>query len=206
MAACINPGGSGVAQSALAIAAHLQMCRLSTDPGGYTWDKCYDSAIPQGAITYWRAVCPPGSGCWPYWQSGNLQCVELVTAAYSMAGEPLPLAGNAIDFWSLYSAMPGWIEIPVAPRWGTPGLRRGLPEPGDMIVWFNADAPHLGHIAVAVGVAPPTSQQNGTLTFAQANGPAPVAALAIAPDNTVASSPRFYVVGYIRHISATPHH
>ena len=199
-------GGSGtvtatgsVAQSALAMARSLYQCRAPGDPAGYTWDKCYTSNMPQEALDYWASVCPYGSGCWPYWQNGNLQCVELVTAAYAMAGNPLPRSGNAIAFWSLYRGLSGWAEIPVALSWGN-GAPRGLPQPGDMLIWYNAGEPTLGHIAIALQVQDPSAGAPGSVTFAQANGPAALQSLAIAPDFSVTNSGSMTLVGYIRYV------
>ena len=197
---CVNPGANAVAASALAIAAHLTQCRQPSDPPGYTWDKCYDAGMPAGAVQYWGAVCPVGTACWPWWQSGALQCVEFVTGAYALAGDELPRAGNAIDFWGLYQGVAGWAEIAVqdAYRGDTP---RGWPQAGDLIVWYEAASPLLGHIAVIVQVQLPANGQAGSITYAQANGPAPVQTTLLATDGQVAAYPGSFVVGYIRHVA-----
>ncbi len=99
------PGnGAIVAQAARAMAPHLH-----GNP-----DAWYDTGMPQPVLRYWAHTCPPGSGCWIDWQEGSLQCVLFVIGAYALSGSPLPAAGNAIDFWSLYQHRPGWMEIPSA--------------------------------------------------------------------------------------------
>jgi Transglycosylase SLT domain/CHAP domain len=188
------PGaGVAVAQAALSISRHL-----SGDP-----DVWYDAGMPQPVLQYWQSTCPPGSGCWVDWQEGNLQCVLLVTGTYALAGSPLPAAGNAIDFWSLYQNRPGWMEIPSAVA---PPSQRGLPMPGDIMVWYDPP-PRVGHVAIVVGVNPPINGQNGSVTFAEANGPGALVTQTLLPDLSVItwSSPIPYtVLGYIRPASGIP--
>jgi hypothetical protein len=131
------------------------------------------------------------------WQEGNLQCVLLVTGSYALAGFPLPAAGNAIDFWSLYRQRPGWQEIPAA---AAPPSQRGLPMPGDIMVWYDPP-PRVGHVAIVVAVSPPINGANGSVTFAEANGPGALVTETLLPDLSVLtwSSPIPYtVLGYIR--------
>ena len=130
--------------AALSIAAHLY-----GNPD--TW---YDAGMPQPVLQFWASACPSGSGCWVDWQEGSLQCVLLVTGAYALAGSPLPAAGNAIDFWSLYQHRPGWLEVPSATA---PPSQRGLPMPGDIMVWYDPP-PLVGHVAIVVGVIPPRTR------------------------------------------------
>lgn len=167
------------------MAAHLHDCPPSQ------MDVCYDAGFPPAAIAYWERTCP---GC-SEWQNGNLQCVMLVLAAYGVAGLPPPAAGNAIAFWSLYAHRPGWVEIPAGAA--PPGMR-GLPAPGDMLVWYSALDPTLGHIAIVVGVTPPSGSQDGSVTFAEANGPGPIVTQPLLPDLTVATWAHYTVLGYIR--------
>jgi hypothetical protein len=187
--ACYPASGSGssVAQAALSIAAHLY-----GNPD--TW---YDASMPPSVLQFWARACPGGSGCWVDWQEGSLQCVLLVTGAYALAGSPLPAAGNAIDFWSLYQHRPGWLEVPSATA---PPSRRGLPMPGDIMVWYDPP-PLVGHVAIVVGVIPPVQGHNGSVTFAEANGPVPLVTQTLLPDLSVVtwSNPIPYsVLGYIR--------
>lgn len=187
--ACYPPSGngSGVAQVALTIAAHLY-----GNPD--TW---YDAGMPQPVLQFWATACPIGSGCWADWQQGSVQCVPLVIASYALAGSPLPAAGNAIDFWSLYQHRPGWLEVPSAIA---PPSQRGLPTPGDIMVWYDPP-PLVGHVAIVVGVIPPVQGHNGSVTFAEANGPGSLVTQTLLPDLTVVtwSNPIPYsVLGYIR--------
>ena len=180
---CINPNGNGIVAVALEMAAHLH-----GNP-----DVWYDAGFPQAVITYWEQTCP---GC-SEWRNGNLQCVMLALAAYGVAGIHPPAAGNAITFWSLYANRSGWVEIPAA--WAPQG-QRGLPQPGDWIVWYSSFEPAVGHIAVVVHVAPPMGGRSGSVTFVEANGPGPLVTEALLPDLTVQTWSGYAVVGYIRHI------
>jgi hypothetical protein len=179
--------GSSVAMAALSIAANLY-----GNP-----DTRYDAGMPPPVLQFWARVCPSGSGCWVDWQEGSLQCVLLVTGAYALAGSPLPAAGNAIDFWSLYQHRTGWLEVPSAIA---PPSQRGLPMPGDIMVWYDPP-PLVGHVAIVVGVIPPLAGHNGSVTFAEANGPGPIVTQTLLPDLSVVtwSHPIPYsVLGYIR--------
>jgi CHAP domain len=163
--------GSSVAMAALSIAAHL-----FGNPD--TW---YDAGMPPPVLQFWANACPIGSGCWADWQEGSLQCVLLVTGAFALAGSPLPVAGNAIDFWSLYQHRPGWLEVPSAIA---PPSERGLPMPGDIMVWYDPP-PLVGHVAIVVAVTPPLGGHNGSVTFAEANGPGPLVTQTLLPDLSV---------------------
>src|SRR6266566_3918209 len=179
--------GAVVAQAALAMAPHLHG----------TPDAWYDAGMPQPVLQFWSQACPPGSGCWSDWQEGSLQCVLFVTGAYALSGSPLPAAGNAIDFWSLYQNRPGWVEIPSATA---PPAQRGLPLPGDIMVWSDPP-PRVGHVAIVVRIKPPAGGKNGSVTFAEANGPGALVTETLLPDLTVVtwSNPVPYtVLGYIR--------
>ena len=183
---------SNVAMAALTIAAHL-----SGNP-----DTRYDAGMPQPVLQFWATACPIGSGCWAAWQEGSVQCVPLVTASYALAGSPLPAAGNAIDFWSLYQHRPGWLEVPSAIA---PPSERGLPMPGDIMVWYDPP-PLVGHVAIVVGVNPPLGGHNGSVTFAEANGPGPLVIQTLLPDLSVVtwSHPiQYSVLGYIRPVTTS---
>jgi surface antigen len=106
-------------------------------------------------VAYWNALC---HGC-PEMHSGSLQCVMFVLGAYALAGQPLHVWGNAIDFWSLYQHQPGWQEVPVG---------RGIPQPGDILIWQGGQ---FGHAAVVINVVAPENGQDGSVTVAQANAP-----------------------------------
>ncbi len=188
----VSGKSSNVAMAALSIAAHL-----SGNP-----DTRYDAGMPQPVPQFWATACPTGSGCWADWQEGSLQCVPLVTASYALGGSPLPAAGNAIDFWSLYQHRPGWLEVPSAIA---PPSERGLPMPGDIIVWYDPP-PLVGHVAIVVAVTPPLFGHNGSVTFAEANGPGPLVTQTVLPDLSVVtwSNPIPYtVLGYIRPAGGT---
>ncbi len=184
---CVAPGprAAAVVAAALAMAAHLYDC----PPSGM--DACYDAGFPAAALAYWARTCP---GC-SEWRNGNLQCVMFVGAAYALAGLPLPAMGNAIAFWSLYAGRPGWSEIPAGAA--RPGAR-GLPAPGDLMVWYAARDPTVGHIAIVIGVQPPAASASGAVTFAEANGPAPIVTEPLLPNLLVATWSSYTVLGYIR--------
>jgi hypothetical protein len=105
-----------------------------------------------------------------YARSGNLQCVEFVTGAFSLAHIALPYAPDARYFWNDYKNLPGWREIAV----GT-----GLPQMGDIIVWHSWQYDALtrrrielpGHVAIVVNVVTPRGTMPGRVYFAQANAP-----------------------------------
>jgi hypothetical protein len=189
---CYPASGNGrsVSMAALSIAAHLY-----GNP-----DIWYDAGMPPPVLHFWASVCPNGSGCWVDWREGSLQCVLFVTGAFALAGSPLPAAGNAIDFWSLYQHRPGWIEVPSAMA---PPSQRGLPMPGDIMVWYDPP-PLVGHVAIVVGVNPPLAGHNGSVTFAEANGPDSLVTQVLLPDLSVVtwSNPIPYsVLGYIRPVA-----
>jgi hypothetical protein len=127
-----------------------------------------------------------------------------VKGAYALAGTPLPVAGNAIDFWSLYAHRSGWSEIASFTQ------PRHLPLPGDIMVWEHAT---LGHVAIVTAVVPPAKGGSGNITFAQANQTSSfphgrfvpgMVTQTLAPDLSVQTWPDFQVVGYIRPNSVYP--
>jgi hypothetical protein len=201
----IDPDGNAIVAWALAIASHLYPCPDIFEPGQLPpyMDVCYDEGMPPAVIRYWEATCP---GC-IQWRNGNLQCVMSVLAAFGLGGAPAPVAGNAISFWWDYAHRPGWVEIPVffAPgstsSLAAPSIR-GLPRPGDMVVWYISWDPLVGHIAVVVRVRPPRGDEQGSLSVAEANGPTPLYTMSINPDLTVNAWPGYFVAGYVRHVGA----
>ncbi len=189
--ACSPPSASAAAvvHVALDMAAHLHLNPACS--GVPSWPNCYDTwydgGFPQAVIAYGQHVCP---GCYA-WQNGHFQCVSFVLGAYSQV-EPLPASGNAIDFWGLYRHRPGWLEISAD---SAPASQRGLPEPGDILVWQH---PPDGHVAIVTGVSAPTATANGTITFAQANAPTALDRMTLHPDLSVTTWPGYTVLGYIR--------
>jgi hypothetical protein len=183
---CIS--NQAIVRAALTLVSHLH-----GDP-----DVSWDKDMPAQIVSYWASTCPPSSGCWIDWQNGHLQCVMLVKGAYALAGAPLPVVGNAIDFWSLYAHRSDWSEISSLT---TP---RHLPLPGDIMVWSHAP---LGHVAIVTAVIPPTHGYSGSITFAQANHTGSfvhgrfvpgLVTQPLAPDLSVRTWPDYQVVGYIR--------
>lgn len=190
------PGGSCTTSSpacqavgwAIQMAAHLH-----GNP-----DVTYDAGFPRAIIAYGERTCP---GC-SAWQNGQFQCVVFILGAYGYV-HPFPVAGNADTWWGEYAHQPGYIEIPAADQPGSsisaPLARRGLPAPGDVMAWFGGAN---GHVTLILGMVPPQSNQDGSITFAQANGQMPVQTLPLRPDLTVDTQNgywnNFTVAGYIR--------
>lgn len=189
---CFPPGsGKGAVYWALLMAAHLHgnpPC-LACSPDVY-----YDSGFPQSIIQYGEKTCP---GC-SAWQNYQFQCVVFVLAAYAFV-HPFPMAGNANVWWGEYAHEPGYAEIPAA---GAPLGERGLPVPGDVMAW---DGGLDGHVTIVIQVVPPVGGQNGSVTFANANGQMPIQTLPLRPDLTVDTNNGYWngftVMGYIRLIS-----
>jgi surface antigen len=71
--------------------------------------------------------------------------------------------------------------------------------PGDIMVWWDAP-PAVGHVAIVVGVKPPVGGQNGSVTFAESNGPGPIITQTLLPDLTVVTWHGYIVLGYIRSV------
>lgn len=140
--------------------------------------------------------------------TGSFQCVSFIKAAFYLVGIELTDHPDAITWWDHYATKPDWQEI-----WASPYVaqsQRGLPEPGDIIIW-NGDAAGrpAGHIAIVIGVQAPTATgQEGWVEVAQANGPgnrfgdAPwpgnYYTMPLRPDDTVLTWQGYYVVGYLR--------
>jgi hypothetical protein len=155
-----------IAAGAISLAAHLN--------GPLMQDYNAGDPFMTNVIAYWQRTCGDqnGSLC-TYAQSGNLQCVEFVTGAFSLAHIGLPYAPDAHYFWGDYKNLHGWREIEV----GT-----GLPQMGDIIVWHSWQYDALskrrvempGHVAIVVNVVAPSGTQPGEIYFAQANAPSQV--------------------------------
>jgi hypothetical protein len=190
---CIAP--SGIAKAVVALAQQMAAA-LYVNPacGGqisypncyYTW---YNASFPPSVIAYGNQVCP---GCWA-WQNGTYQCVSFVRGAYGPI-YPMVWTANAFDLWALYQGKPGWAEIPSG---AAPPGQRGMPLPGDAMVFKDSG---LGHVALVMSVLPPADGQNGSITFANANSVSPYTTMPLLPDLSVDTSswPGYTVWGYLR--------
>jgi hypothetical protein len=173
-------------------------------------------------MSYWKTYCSDGKGglC-QVARSGSLQCVEMVTAASWLAGDPLPVIGNAEDFWNLYANRMGWERLPSPSSF--PGVPFLAPLPGDLMVWkgggfFQAGKWYeFGHLAIVLSYRPPSGDHNGTIEVAQANAPGNRYANPNIPGNTytmlvhpngsiatwgpTADTGGYQVLGFLRHLS-----
>jgi hypothetical protein len=168
-------------------ALYLAAAMYNGPPDGYdTW--YHPSMIPD---VFSCSRC----GSWP---QGNVQCVAFVTAAYGLAGQPLPYIGNAITFYTsgAYANAPGW-EM-VSPY--------SMPLPGDIIVLNSPYFGGVGHVVLVVDVQPPHDGKSGYVQFAQANGPGSLNQEALYQDSHgnvhMAIWPHYTVETYLRHVSA----
>jgi hypothetical protein len=123
----------------------------------------------------------------------------LMTAAYGLAGQPLPYVGNAVTFWTsgAYAHLPGWAMLPAG----------ALPYPGDMVVLSSPYFGGVGHIALIVDVRLPARPgETGSVQFVQANGPGPRNQMPLwenlAGQFIMGIWQRYTVLGYIRHTAA----
>jgi len=166
----------------------------------YTWYKAPGStyppgtpSFPQAVIQYGEQVCP---GC-SAWANGTYQCVSFVRGAYSQV-YPMTLTANAFDLWATYAGQPGWQEIPSA---AAPAGQRGVPMPGDVLIFKDAS---IGHAGIVMSVALPTATMDGVITFSNANSVSPYTTMLLLPDLTVDTSswPGYTVWGYIRSAGA----
>ena len=201
--ACVPPSGYGkqVVAWAQAMADGLYVnpaCQghISYPNCYYTWYKAPGTAYPPGApsfpqavIQYGQQVCP---GC-SAWANGTYQCVSFVRGAYSQV-YPMRLTANAFALWALYATQPGWVEIPSA---AAPPGARGLPQPGDVIVFQDSS---IGHVAIVMAVQVPSATANGSITFSNANSVSPYTTMPLLPDLTVDTSSwsGYTAWGYIR--------
>jgi hypothetical protein len=172
-----------------------------------------DDPFMQPIISYWRSYChnADGSLC-SLAQSGNLQCVEFVSAAQWLAGDPLPKIDDAINFWTDYTQQPGWAAIPSPSEY--PNLPFEPPNVGDLMIWRD-DGPGAGHIAIVVDYQAPTPTQNGTITVAEGNAPgnrwqpfpSPLPGntytMMVYPNGVVDTWPGYVVVGFLHHFAAS---
>ncbi len=165
-----------------------QACRgiISYPNCYYTW---YTAGFPHSVLAYGQAVCP---GCWA-WANGTYQCVSFVRGAYGPI-YPLVWTANAFDLWAVYQGKSGWQEVPAN---AAPVGQRGLPLPGDVMVFKDAS---VGHVAIVMAVVLPQGDQPGSVTFANANSVSPFTTMPLLPDLSVDASswPGYTVWGYIR--------
>ena len=200
---CVPAGqiGARVVALAQAMASALYVSpacggRISYPDCYFTWYKAPGSDNPPGAptfpqtvIEYGAQVCP---GC-SAWANGSYQCVSFVRGAYSQV-YPMTVTANAFDLWARYARQPGWMEIPEA---SAPPGQRGIPMPGDVMVFKDAS---IGHAGIVMSVELPTSTMDGAITFSNSNSMSPYTTMPLLPDLTVDTSiwPGYTVWGYIR--------
>ena len=83
------------------------------------------------------------------------------------------------------------------PRPLPPAGQRGIPMPGDVMVFKDAS---IGHAAIVMSVELPTSTTVGAITFSNSNSVSPYTTMPLLPDLTVDTAmwPGYSVWGYIR--------
>jgi len=170
--------------------------RISYPDCYFTWYKAPGSASPPGVATFPQAVIQYGAQVCPgcsAWANGTYQCVSFVRGAYSQV-YPMRLTANAFDLWTVYATQPGWMEIPSA---FAPAGQRGIPMPGDVMIFKDAS---IGHAGIVMSVELPTATTIGAITFSNANSVSPYTTMPLLPDLTVDTSiwPGYTVWGYIR--------
>jgi CHAP domain len=181
---------------AQAEAAHLH-CQQSSPPQLVGVGDCLNGRLQVPRDVWYDATFPPAISAWAAqhcagcaaWENGNFQCVALVIGAYALTSTPLPVTTqNADQYWATFAHRPGWLEIPAG----------GVPLPGDIMVWAGGT---FGHLSIVTAV----DLTLHTVTFAQADGQAPVQTLSLRPNLTVNTFNGYWnaftVVGSIR---ATP--
>ena len=157
-------------------------------------DTWYTSAFPQPVIAYGQAWCHSHNDC-ADWANGSYQCVSFVRGAYSQV-YPMKFSNNAFGLWATYQHVPGWQEIPAT---AAPSpLQRGLPEPGDVMVFRDLG---VGHVAIVLTVQPPNNGRNGWIEFANANSSSAYDRMPLLPSlivDTSGWSGNYIVWGYLR--------
>ncbi len=203
MSSCVPAGHIGAQVVALA-RAMADALYVNPACGGhisypdcyYTWYKAPGSTYPPGLPTFPQAVIDYGvqicPGC-SAWANGNYQCVSFVRGAYSQV-DPMRLTANAFDLWATYAGQPGWQEIPSA---AAPAGQRGLPMPGDVMIFKDAS---IGHAAIVMSVLRPSATMDGAITFSNSNSVSPYTTMPLLPDLSVDTSswPGYSVWGYLR--------
>jgi hypothetical protein len=197
----VGTQSTSIAQAALTLQDHIFGARAN--------EYNTSDQFMQPIISYWKRYChnADGSLC-SLAQSGNLQCVEFVSAAQWLAGDPLPRIDDAINFWSDYAQIPGWSEIPSPSDYSN--LPFVPPTSGDLMIWRN-EGP--GHIAIVVDYQAPTATQNGSITVAEGNAPgnrwqpfpSPLPGntytMPVSPNGVIATWPGYVVVGFLHHFA-----
>ncbi len=160
---------SSIVQASLSLQDHITGPRSNQ----------YNSGDPfmRPVLDYWAKSCPGSgpNGICELAQSGNLQCVEFVTAAYWLAGDPLPSAPDAEQFWDTYAAFASWQRIPSPSAF--PTAPKQAPNLGDLMVFrggahlSNGHLVEFGHIGVVVGFDAPLAEHDGSIEIAEANAP-----------------------------------
>ncbi len=175
-------------------ALHIAAGLYDGPPDGL--DTWYHADQIPDALAYWNKTCP--GLCGRSYKQGNLQCVMLVSAAYGLANQSLPFAGDAITFWTsgIYQRTSGWEAVPPT----------DMPYPGDILVLDSGqNFDGVGHVAIIVDVKPPNPKTGapGDIQIAEANGPDPLVQLPLTQDaagNLHLQIWRGYTVkGYLRH-------
>jgi hypothetical protein len=158
---------------------------------------------PDGYDTWYHAAMIPDvfscAAC-GNWTQGDVQCVAFITAAYALAGQPLPYWKNmnAIDYYTSgdYANAPGW-EM-VSPY--------SMPLPGDIVVLNSPYFGRVGHVVLVVDVQPPRDGRPGYVQFAQANGPGSLNQEPLYQDTHgnlhMSIWPNYTIETYLRHVSA----
>ena len=181
---------TAVVSAALSLVSRLYNC------GSANHTQCYTS-MPQTDIDLWSSACPPRTECYSYWQSGDFQCVTFVTGAYHNAGQDLPDAPNAVNFWNdpNFTSQDGWEHI----------SNMSMPQPGDIGVLSGPTPNAAGHVFIITDVVPPSNGKAGTVQFAQGN-----ALVGIATESLVQQQnggvamdiwAGYQVLGYLRHVT-----
>jgi hypothetical protein len=157
---------------------------------------------PDGYDTWYHAEMIPDVFCAECgtWTQGDVQCVAFITAAYALAGQPLPYWRNmnAIDYYTSgdYAHAPGW-EM-VSPY--------SMPLPGDIVVLNSPYFGRVGHVVLVVDVQPPHNGKPGYVQFAQANGPGSINQESLYQDSHgnlhMSIWTNYTVETYLRHVSA----
>ena len=194
-------GDNAVTQAAKEIASYLRNCHGMTsqnalDNGCAAFPSRYaafDPAFLDTAYAQWgEQHCP---GC-ETWANGSFQCVSFVLAAYSQF-HPLDFSGNGNMFDALYASQRardlGYVHV------ATGG--QNLPiSPGDIMAWSGGVA---GHVSIVLSWQVPKIDngrvvEQGSLTFAQANGPSPIQTVPLDPQTfKPVVDPGYAVTAYI---------
>jgi surface antigen len=184
-AVLVGDGNQAVVTMALQMADHLHCFPEPVpsldcaSPGlSVPMDSWFDAGFPPQVLAWGQTQC---AGC-PSWQNGQFQCVVFVIGAYLESGTPLPVGGeNADQYWDSFAHQPGWIESQI-------------PTPGAIMAWSGG---LYGHVSIVLSV----DASHRTITFAQANGQAPVQTLSLRVDGSVDTRSGYWnffsVQGYI---------